>query len=326
MNLSITPFHTKNQTSFQGAELNKRAVHELDTVVKPFLAEYIRPQDEILLDEIAKKIRKLRPRNLKPAYHPNEFKEAQRLHIGELDANLDEFEYLAGKSEKWFAGNDAKALADSIRKSGLFEAPDFLAAPLKFYKQLKTDIKNGLFNMTFAKLAPQQYSNQKTLSAAEGELELNSLWYGRVRGQAERLQIQLKNNTLTEDFFAEKMAKIKNAIDIHKKLLPDIEEATERAADVNKKISVTAEDENILNSLHKPAQRVISRNVSKFNEKVQNIKLNNEQENFLKELFKKQKSEIENLWNTIEEGKKAAFAPQKQEPSQYYYFDDDMPF
>lgn len=329
MEISILPFNTRNQTSFKGAELNKRASQELETVVKPFLAKYKRPHDETLLDEIRKKIEKLRARRIKPTYltyQPNEFKEAKRLHLGELDTNLDEFNYLAGKSKQWFAGKDARALADSIKKSGLFAAPDFLAAPLNFYKKLKTDIKNGLTNMTFEKLAPQQYNNRNSLSIAEGELELNTLWYDRVQGQAERLQIQLENNTLTEDFFAEKMAKIRNAIDIHKKLLPDIEKATIEAETINKQVCVTPEDENILTNLHKPAQRVISRNVSKFNKKVQNIKLSNEQENSLNELFNKQKSAIENLWNTIEEGKKATFAPRKQEPQQYSYFDDEMPF
>ena len=326
MEISILPFNTRNQTNFKGAELNKRATQELETVVKPFLAKYKRPQDETLLDEIRKKSEKLRARKIKPAYQPNEFKEATRLHLGELDANLNEFKYLSGKSKQWFAGNDAKALADSIRKSGLFEAPDFLAAPLDFYKKLKLDIKNGLTNMTFAKLAPQQYNNRNSLCIAEGKLELISIWYDRVQGQAERLQIQLENNTLTEYFFAEKMAKIRNAIDIHKKLLPDIEKATIEAETINKQVCVTPEDENILTNLHKPAQRVISRNVSKFNKKVQDIKLSNEQENSLNELFNKQKSAIENLWNTIEKGKKATFAPRKQDPPQYSYFDDDMPF
>ena len=122
------------------------------------------------------------------------------------------------------------------------------------------------------------------------------------------------------------MAKIRNAIDIHKKLLPDIEKATIEAQTINKQVCVTPEDENILTNLHKPAQRVISRNASKFNKKVQDIKLSNEQENSLNELFNKQKSAIENLWNTIEKGKKATFTPRKQEPPQYSYFDDDMPF
>ena len=112
MEISILPFNTRNQTNFKGAELNKRAAQELETVVKPFLAKYKRPQDETLLDEIRKKSEKLRARKIKPAYQPNEFKEAKRLHLGELDANLDEFKYLSGKSKQWFAGNDAKALAD----------------------------------------------------------------------------------------------------------------------------------------------------------------------------------------------------------------------
>lgn len=116
------------------------------------------------------------------------------------------------------------------------------------------------------------------------------------------------------------MAKIRNAIDIHKKLLPDIEKATIEAETINKQVCVTPEDENILTNLHKPAQRVISRNISKFNKKVQNIKLSNEQENSQNELFNKQKSAIENLWNTIEEGKKSNLCTTKTRTSAIFLF------
>ena len=71
---------------------------------------------------------------------------------------------------------------------------------------------------------------------------------------------------------------------------------------------------------------IVRKNMTLTNEKVKNIKLSNEQENFLKELFKKQKAAIENLWNSIEEGKKAAFSPKEQNLQTDLHFDDDLPF
>ena len=66
-----------------------------------------------------------------------------------------------------------------------------------------------------------------------------------------------------------------------------------------------------MSQLHKPAQRVISRNVSKFNNKVKDINLNSEQAQALNELLGKQKVSIEALWNKIEEGKTNAFSRQE---------------
>ncbi len=328
MEISILPFHTRNQTSFKGAELNKRAAQELETVVKPFLAQYKHPQYDSLMRQLAAKLQQFADSNvyIQPNYNTKQFKEVSRLKLGELDTNLEEFEYLTKKSENWFAGNNARAVAQTIKKYGLFEAPDFLSDAFGFYQKLKMDIKNGLVNMTYKKLAPEQYTKEVKLYNAQQNLFMSSSWYLDVDYYTKRIQKNLDNNSLTENIYVDSIQKISNAIKTHKRLLPNIKEATESAETINKEISVTPEDKAILSNLHKPAQRVISRNVSRFNEKVKNIKLSNEQENFLKELFKKQKAAIENLWNSIEEGKKAAFSPKEQNLQTDLHFDDDLPF
>ena len=96
MEISILPFHTRNQTSFKGAELNKRAAQELETVVKPFLAQYKHPQYDSLMRQLAAKLQQFADSNvyIQPNYNTKQFKEVSRLKLGELDTNLEEFEYL----------------------------------------------------------------------------------------------------------------------------------------------------------------------------------------------------------------------------------------
>lgn len=300
--------NTQNQINFKNTGLNKQAMQELETVAKPFLAQYQRPKDISLLEEISKKLQKLNVcQNIIPEYNPNEFKEVKRLHLGDLGSNLDEFDYLAKKSKKWYAGRDASIMARTIVKSGLFEVPDFMAAPFNFYKQLKVDIKNGLTNITIDKLAPHQYEKWEKLKIAERELIYNNMRYEEVYCQSNYLKDLVDNNTLTEDSFAKIRAIIKNAVDFHTNKKLELEKNTEMANDINQNISVSDEDENLLNNIHKPAQRVISRNVSKFNKKVQNTSLNIEQQNFIEELLNNQKVAIENLWHSIEKGKRLTF-------------------
>jgi len=321
-------FQRQNQTSFQGVDLNKRAVQELETVVKPFLSEYYRPQYSNLLAQLDTKLKQFKSVNshIQPNYKPAEFKEVKRLKLGDLGANLDEFEYLEKKADKWFAGENAVSLGKEIRKSGLFEVPDFLEGAFGFYKKLKLDIKNGLKNMTYEKLAPAQYAKEQKLYNTTSNLFMSSNWYIDVDFYGKRIQKNLENHTLTENIYTNAKENITRAIKTHKKLLPDIKEATDTAEAINKEIFVTPEDEAVLKQLHKPAQRVISRNVSRFNKEVQNIRLSNEQEIFLNELLEKQKTAIEKLWNTIEEGKKVTFAPKKQSFYSNIPVDDDIPF
>lgn len=80
-----------------------------------------------------------------------------------------------------------------------------------------------------------------------------------------------------------------------------------------------------MSQLHKPAQRVISRNVSKFNNKVKDISLNAEQAQALNELLDKQKTAIEALWNKIEKGKRNAFSKQEY-INNITEFNEDLPF
>lgn len=89
--------------------------------------------------------------------------------------------------------------------------------------------------------------------------------------------------------------------------MPQINEAISEAEKIYTETPVTDDDIVLLSQLHKPAQRVISRNVSKFNNKVKDISLNAEQAQALNELLDKQKTAIEALWNKIEEGKRNAF-------------------
>ncbi len=328
MIISILPFNIQNPTNFKGAKLNKQAAKEIETIVTPFLEEFKLPQNAVLLEQLSTKLKKLEISNNKilPEYKTNEFESVKRLKLAKLNANRNEFEYLEKKSENWYAGIDAQIMAQKIRKSGLFDVPDFLNGAFVLYKKLRMDIQNGLANMTYKKLAPVQYEKEQKIYNAKNNLSMSSYWYNDVNSYVKIIQKQLDNNSLTENIYINLMQKISDAMKTHKKLLPEIKKATETADTINKEISITQEDENIIKNLHKPALRVISRNVSKFNQKVQNINLSDEQENFLNALFKKQQNAIEKLWNTIEKNKKATFTPKSQNLQTNFPIDDDMPF
>ena len=136
---------------------------------------------------------------------------------------------------------------------------------------------------------------------------------------------KVKNDSLTIEAYTEAKNKIEYLINKHKKIMPQINEAISEAEKIYTETPVTDEDIALLSQLHKPAQRVISRNVSKFNNKVKDINLNSEQAQALNELLGKQKVSIEALWNKIEEGKTNAFSRQEY-INNITEFNEDLPF
>lgn len=321
--MKILPIN--NRVNFNGALINKKAAKEIETVIKPFLKEY-NPNTEELMEKVCKRRNLIRtPFFVLPAFDPAEFKEAKRLRLGEWSANQSEFNYLEEKSKKWYAGEDAALMAVNIRQSGIFDVPDFLGEAPEAFKNLKRDIKNGLKNMTFAKLAPSIYAKDKKLERADFNLGFPYLYYSNILRQTASLEEKVKNDSLTIEAYTEAKNKIEYLINKHKKIMPQINEAISEAEKIYTETPVTDEDIALLSQLHKPAQRVISRNVSKFNNKVKDINLNSEQAQALNELLGKQKVSIEALWNKIEEGKTNAFSRQEY-INNITEFNEDLPF
>ncbi len=330
MPLSINSSNnSQNNINFKSNSLNKHATETLETVVIPFLKEYD-PKTMELWNEAHQYIRGITQKipKLQPEVSPAEFREAKRLRLGEFDANEKEFSYLHNKAHQWFAGKEAPIIADEMMNSANFEVPFFLRGAFAAYKKLQMDINNGLANMTLNKLAPDIAQKKEALAGARLGFGVPYIKYGKVENYAKDLQKMVEEDTLTEPAFDIIESTIRTNIFEHKQELPEIKSIIEEARATYKANQLTPEDEEVLSGLHLPAQRVISRNVSKFNNEVRGIELNEDREYLITETLNNQKRALERLWNSIEWGKKQTFAKQIETPIErpITEYPDDLPF
>ena len=96
-------------------------------------------------------------------------------------------------------------------------------------------------------------------------------------------------------------------MEMHKQCLTEIEQAVEKAENLDKNGLFTEEDYNLLNSIPKRGQQVISRNAKRFNDIASKTQLSENESKQLDDILKKQKELIEDLWNKIEADKKGYF-------------------
>ena len=97
------------------------------------------------------------------------------------------------------------------------------------------------------------------------------------------------------------------SINDFKKYQSDIEKAVAEGEQTLKTGMFIEYDYNLLWSIPKRAQQVISRNAKKFNDIASKTELDANEEKQLDSIIKRQKELIEDLWNKIEADKKAYF-------------------
>lgn len=245
---------------------------------------------------------KIRSAKTIPDFDVSGFKNVKKLRLAEIDSRQQEFNYLEAKSGQWFAGNEAKTVAKEIKQSGLFNIPDYLVSSYQAYTKMKKDIENGLKNFKLLNLSPRLMQMYAKLCEAESNLLL-------ALGSFSRLEKRYQKD---KDFVA---------------FMPNLEQYLNDAEKEMEANKLTKEDQEFLSRIHIPAQRVISRNVSRFNKETP-ISLSPELHQKISEKLAKQDEAIEKLWNTIEQGKKQTFTRSydKTNPEDFAMYGDDIPF
>ncbi len=321
--MQVQPVSDNNNQTF-GTRIKNRQIKgivgEIKEVSKPFLEEQ-KPQIDLiykLRQKLDSAINSLWGYISVPKYNTAEFKEAKRLHLGELDHNLEEYNYLFEKSQKWFVTPEVAKYAEEIRQ--FFVVPKQLQEPYSAYKQLQMDIHNGLNGRNFPNKLKEKFE-----ALREGRSKLSCLTgiYSDVKQERKNVNIYLSTGVRNPEHFKRSLANIKEAVEFHKEHLGEFKQRISQAGDLYEQNALTPDDYALIST--NPQQRIISRCVSKFNKKVAGVNLSKEDNIAINEQLQKQKEAIETLWHKIEASKKETFATNNTKSVNYDY-PDDMPF
>ena len=164
-----------------------------------------------------------------------------------------------------------------------------------------------MVNINLTKLFPELEKKRYDIYTVGSEAGMGFSGYNRVYFMNKRFNEMLENGIVN---IAEYKKTAMNAIvgmEHHKKYLPQIEEAVNKAEDLCQNGLFTEADYELLNSIPKRAQQVISRNAKKFNDIASKTELSENESKQLDDILKHQKELITDIWNRIEVDKKAYF-------------------
>ena len=312
----MTPAGLYNKIQFTGGIQTKtmpELIEYMEKTVKPFLEEY-RPMFD-RANNISKKMTE-EARDFLPGkieFKPAEFREAKRLRLDELDANIKEFLYLFKKSdpqEKFYSTEETNKYALDLLNLGMFRVPLFVRDSYEAYVKMITDTTNGLKNMTLEALHPDIAKKKSDIYRLGSDARMGLSGYGHTYLMNKRFSEYLQRGITDVNIYREFAKEAERGIETHKVLLPDIEKAIADAEKTYNTGMFIEYDYDLLRSIPKRAQRVINRNAKKFNDIASKTELDANEEKQLDDIIKSQKELIEDLWNRIETDKKDYFKHQ----------------
>ena len=304
----VSPNAYYNQISFKGENVGN-TMPELIKFMKETIEPFIKETDPFfekafkVSENITRVVGDFNPERVE--FKPLEFKEVKHLRIDELQQNIDEYRYLSDKSDNYYSTKETSDYAHNL--CDYFEVPAFLRKPYYAFCKMRKDTKQGLVNINLTKLFPELEKKRYDIYTVGSEAGMGFSGYNRVYFMNKRFNEMLENGIVN---IAEYKKTAMNAIvgmEHHKKYLPQIEEAVNKAEDLCQNGLFTEADYELLNSIPKRAQRVISHNAKKFNDVASKTELSENESKQLDDILKYQKELIEDLWNRIEVDKKAYF-------------------
>ena len=314
----VTPAAVYNKIQFTGG-IPEKSMQELfeymEKTVKPFLKEYspLFDRGHNISTKITEETKNFEPETIE--FKPAEFKEAKRLRLDELDANIKEFFYLLNKSDpyvKFYSTEETHKYAWDLLSSGMFRVPLFVRDAYEAYSKMITDTQNGLKNMTLEKLYPGLSNKKESIHLSGMNAGMGLSGYTDVYLINKRFFEYLKKGITDVNVYRKLAKEAERGIQTHNKELPDIEKAVADAENTYKTEMFIEYDYNLLWGIPKRAQQVISRNAKKFNDVASKTELDANEESQLDHIIKRQKELIEDLWNRIEADKKAYFERQAE--------------
>lgn len=306
----ITPQALYNKIQFTGG-LEMKTIPELiefmEKTIKPFLDETkpfyeksynIRKKMSRAVDDFdAEKIK----------FNPIEFKEVKRLRIDELHNNEQEFYYLLNKSENYYSTKETSDYAWDLFRSEYFSIPEFLRKPYGAFLRMKKDTVNGLKNITVENLVPELARKKQDIHKTGSAARSGFSGYTHAHLMYKRYNKMREIGLWDVNEYRKTALEAQRGMEQHKQNLSEIEKVVSDAENLYNHGMFIEYDYDLLKSVPKRGQQVISRNAKKFNDIASKTQLDANESKQLDDILKKQKELIEDLWNRIEVDKKAYF-------------------
>ena len=309
----ITSQALYNKIQFTGG-LETKTIPELiefmEKTVKPFLDETKPFYEESynIQKKISRAVDDFDVERIK--FNPMEFKEVKRLRIDELHNNAQEFYYLLNKSENYYSTKETSDYAWNLFMSEYFSVPKFLRKPYGAFLKMKKDTVNGLKNINLEKLVPELFRKKQGIRQTGSNA---NFWFN---GYTHTYLMYKKYNKMREiglwdvNEYRKVALEAQQGMNNHKQHLVEIEQAVSDTENLYNHGMFIEYDYDLLKSVPKRGQQVISRNAKKFNDIASKIQLDKNESKQLDYILKEQKKLIEDLWNRIEVDKKAYFERQ----------------
>ena len=334
----VSPNAYYNQVSFKSGKIGNtipEITKYMKETIKPFLDEtdplFVRTHN--IGNKIRTAVKEFKPKEIK--FNPLEFREVKRLRIDELYNNIQEYNYLLDKSKNFYSTGETRDYAWDL--FDYFSAPAFLREPYKAFCKMKTDTEHGLKNINLEKLFPELAKKKYDIGMAGSRTAMGMSGYTHAYHMNKRFNEMLENGVINIAEYKRHALEAERGMEMHKQCLTEIEQAVEKAENLDKNGLFTEEDYNLLNSIPKRGQQVISRNAKRFNDIASKTQLSENESKQLDDILKRQKELIEDLWNRIEADKKGYFECEEKtieelkvqsqsEKAKYGASYDDLPF
>ena len=304
----ISPNAYYNQMSFKGGNVGN-TMPELIKFMKETIEPFIKETDPFfekafkISENINRVVSEFNPERVE--FKPLEFKEVKRLRIDELQQNIDEYRYLSDKSDNYYSTKETSDYAHNL--CDYFEVPAFLRKPYYAFCKMKKDTEHGLVNINLTKLFPELAKKRYDIYTVGSDAGMGLGGYTGAYHMNKRFNEMLENGIVNINEYQKTALNAERGMERHKKYLPQIEEAVNKAEDLCQNGLFTEADYELLNSIPKRTQQVISRNAQKFNDIASKTELSENESKQLDDILKHQKELITDIWNRIEVDKKAYF-------------------
>ena len=304
----ISPNAYYNQMSFKGGNVGN-TMPELIKFMKETIEPFIKETDPFfekafkISENINRVVSEFNPERVE--FKPLEFKEVKRLRIDELQQNIDEYRYLSDKSDNYYSTKETSDYAHNL--CDYFEVPAFLRKPYYAFCKMKKDTEHGLVNINLTKLFPELEKKRYDIYTVGSDAGMGLGGYTGAYHMNKRFNEMIENGIVNINEYQKTALNAERGMERHKKYFPQIEEAVNKAENLYQNGLFTEADYELLNSIPKRAQRVISHNAKKFNDVASKTELSENESKQLDDILKYQKELIEDLWNRIEVDKKAYF-------------------
>jgi len=231
----VSPNAYYNQISFKGGNVGN-TMPELIKFMKETIEPFIKETDPLfdkafnLSEKIDYTVGEFVSEKIK--FNPLEFREVKRLRIDELQQNIDEYRYLLDQSDNYYSTKETSDYAHNL--CNYFEVPAFLRKPYYAFCKMKKETEQGLQNINLEKLYPELAKKKYDIGMAGSNAGMGMSGYTCAYHMNKRFNEMLENGVINIAEYKKTALEAKRGMERHKKYLPEIEQAIEKAENLDK--------------------------------------------------------------------------------------------